>query len=72
MSDPWIEKLLQQNAQIVATDQEVTALLRRVRELHREGRDKSKAEGLLVTKLKRLLRLRDQRDRDFRRWVDTA
>lgn len=67
MSDPWIEGLLRQNAEIVSADEEVTALLRRLRELHKEGRDKSAAAGLLVTKLRRLLRLRDQRDRDLQR-----
>jgi hypothetical protein len=72
MSDPWIEELLQQNAEIVAADEEVTALLQRLRELHQEGRDKSEAAGLLVSKLKRLLRLRDQRDRDLQRGSDTS
>lgn len=72
MSDSWIEELLRQNAEIVAADEEVTALLHRLRQLHCEGRDKSEAAGLLVTKLKRLLRLRDQRDRDLRRWTGTA
>jgi hypothetical protein len=72
MSDPWFEQVLQQNAEIVAADDEVTALLLRLRELHRAGQDKSEAAGLLVTKLKRLLRLRDQRDRDLQRGTDTA
>jgi hypothetical protein len=70
MSDLRIEELLQQNAEIVAADEEVTALLHRLRTLHREGRDKSEAAGLLVTKIKRLLRLRDQRDRDLQRGAD--
>jgi hypothetical protein len=65
MSDPWIDELLQQNAEIVAVDDEVTALLHRLRELRREERDISEAAGLLVTKLKWLLRLRDQRDLSF-------
>lgn len=72
MSDSWIEELLQQNAEIVAADEEVTALLQRLRQLHREGRDRSEAAGLLVTKLKRLLRLRDQRDRFLRKGAGTA
>ena len=72
MPDPWIEGLLQQNAEIVAADEEITALLQRLRELHREGRDKAETAGLLVTKLKRLMQLRDQRDRDFQRGTDTA
>jgi hypothetical protein len=72
MSDPWFEELLQQNAEIVAADEEVTALLHRLRELHREGQDKSEAAGLLVTRLKRLLRLRDQRDRDLQRSANTT
>lgn len=63
MSGPWIEELLQHNAEIVAADDEVTALLHRLRELHREVQDKSEAAGLLVTKLKRLLRPHDQRER---------
>lgn len=72
MSDLWIRDLLQQNPEIVAADEEVTALLRRLRELHRDGRDKSETAGLLVTELKRLLLLRDQRDRDLQRGADTA
>jgi hypothetical protein len=71
MSDPWIEEVLQQNAEIVAADEEVTALLHHLRVLRREGQDISEAAGLLVTKLKRLLRLRDQRDRDLQRCSDT-
>lgn len=67
MSGPWIEGILHRNAEIVAADEEVTALLQRLCELHREGRDKAKTAGLLVTKLKRLMRLRDQRDRDLRK-----
>ncbi len=72
MSDTWIRDLLQQNAEIVAADEEVTALLHRLRELHRAGQDKSAAAGLLVTKIKRLLRLRDQRDRDLQKGADTG
>jgi len=72
MPDPWIEQLLLQNAEIVAAEEEVTALLHRLRELHREGLDKSEAAGLLVTKLKRLLQLRDQRDCDLQRGTDRA
>jgi hypothetical protein len=72
MSDFWIEELLRKNAEIVAADAEVTALLKRMRELHQEGRDKSEAAGLLVAKLKRLLRLRDQRDRNLQKGADTA
>ncbi|MFB0488663.1 hypothetical protein ABIE45_001249 [Methylobacterium sp. OAE515] len=34
MSDSRIEELLQQNARIVAADEEVTALLHRLRALH--------------------------------------
>jgi hypothetical protein len=67
MSDTWIRELLQQNAEIVEADQEVTVLLHRLRVLHQAAQDKSEAAGLLVTKLKRLLRLRDQRDRDLQR-----
>ena len=67
MSDPWSEQLLRRNAEIVAADEEVRVLLHRLRLLHQKGQDKSEAAGLLVTKLKRLLRLRDQRDRDLRK-----
>ena len=72
MPETLIHQLLLQNAEIIAADQEVAALLHRLRVLHREGRDKSEAAGLLVTKLKRLFRLRDQRDRDLQRAADTA
>ena len=45
MSDTRIRDLLQQNAEIVAADEEVTALLRRLRELHREGGIKRRRRG---------------------------
>ncbi|WP_210277966.1 hypothetical protein, partial [Methylobacterium radiotolerans] len=51
----------------VTADAEVTALLRRLRVLHQKGQDKSQTAGLLVTKLKRLFRLRDQRDCNIQR-----
>lgn len=67
MSDFWIEELLRKNPDIVTADAEVTALLRRLRVLHQEGQDKSQTAGLLVTKLKRLFRPRDQRDCNIQR-----
>lgn len=67
MSDFWIEELLRKNPEIVTADAEVTALLRRLRVLHQEGQDESQTAGLLVTKLKRLFRLRDQRDCNLQR-----
>ncbi|MET3414947.1 hypothetical protein [Methylobacterium sp. 1030] len=71
MSEAWIEKLLEQNADIVAADADVTGLLHRLRVLHQEGQDKAQTAGLLVTKLKRLLRLRNQRNRNLQRAGET-
>lgn len=72
MAEAWVEELLKQNAEIVAADAQVRALLRQLHELRQGGQDKSEAASQLTTELSQLLRLREHRDHHLLKGIDTA
>lgn len=62
MSDEWARKLTELDEEIAKADAVVRSNLRKLGTLHQDGLDIADVAGQLVSDLKRLLSLRDQRD----------
>lgn len=72
MPDCWARKLTETEDEIAEADAAVRMNLRKLGMLHREGLAVAEVAGKLVTDIKRLMNLRDDRDQHLQRDLDAS